>query len=101
MAVASADADPNKKRPQPNASAPHEERPMSTATADAAGELPRSPSHVASEAGPLEEKHRRSANYRAVADNTGVTRTHWHIATANGLGWGFDGMDGVIFALVS
>jgi MFS family permease len=46
--------------------------------------------------------HRRHANYRAVADeNGGVTRTHWHIATANGLGWGFDGMDGVIFALIS
>ncbi|WP_338830103.1 MFS transporter [Bradyrhizobium sp. 27S5] len=30
-----------------------------------------------------------------------MTKTHWHIATANALGWGFDGMDGVIFALVS
>ena len=30
-----------------------------------------------------------------------ITPTHWHIAIANGLGWGFDGMDGVIFALVS
>ncbi len=43
----------------------------------------------------------RHANYRAVADDSRITRTHWHIATANGLGWGFDGMDGVIFALVS
>ena len=41
----------------------------------------------------------RHANYRAVADDSRVTRTHWHIA--NGLGWGFDGMDGVIFALIS
>ncbi len=30
-----------------------------------------------------------------------MTATHWHIAVANGLGWGFDGMDGVIFAIVS
>ena len=27
--------------------------------------------------------------------------THYHIAIANGLGWGFDGMDGVIFALAT
>jgi MFS family permease len=53
-------------------------------------------------AGPLEEKHLQYANYRAVAAADGrVTRTHWHIALANGLGWGFDGMDGVIFALIS
>jgi sugar phosphate permease len=31
----------------------------------------------------------------------GFTPTHWHIAAANGLGWGFNGMDGVIFAIVS
>jgi len=43
----------------------------------------------------------RHANYRAVADESRITPTHWHVATANGLGWGFDGMDGVIFALVS
>ena len=43
----------------------------------------------------------RYANYRAVADDSRITRTHWHIAIANGLGWGFDGMDGVIFALIS
>jgi len=56
-----------------------------------------------SEPGPLERKHLQYGNFRAVADDTGekVTRTHWHIAIANGLGWGFDGMDGVIFALVS
>ena len=51
--------------------------------------------------GPLERQHLRYANYRAVADGRTITRTHWHIALANGLGWGFDGMDGVIFALVS
>jgi len=51
--------------------------------------------------GPLEQKHLEYANYRAVAGGTVVTRTHWHIAIANALGWGFDGMDGVIFALVS
>ncbi|MCP1847684.1 MULTISPECIES: MFS transporter [unclassified Bradyrhizobium] len=51
--------------------------------------------------GPLEQKHLQYANYRAVADTTEITKTHWHIATANALGWGFDGMDGVIFALIS
>src|SRR4051794_35372538 len=51
--------------------------------------------------GPLEEQYRRSAAFRAVSEGDTVTRTHWHIAVANGLGWGFDGMDGVIFALAS
>jgi hypothetical protein len=51
--------------------------------------------------GLLEQRHRQYANYRAVADGSKITRTHWHIALANGLGWGFDGMDGVIFALIS
>src|ERR1700758_2811956 len=51
--------------------------------------------------GPLERAHLQHANYRAVASGTEVTKTHWHIALANALGWGFDGMDGVIFALVS
>jgi MFS family permease len=51
--------------------------------------------------GPLEEKHLRSANFRAASDTTRITATHWHIAAANGLGWGFDGMDGVIFAIVA
>jgi MFS family permease len=51
--------------------------------------------------GPLEQKHLRYANYRAVAGGAEITRTHRHIALANGLGWGFDGMDGVMFALVS
>jgi MFS family permease len=51
--------------------------------------------------GPLEQKHMQNANYRNVA-GTGeqVTKTHWHIAIANGAGWGFDGMDGVIFGLI-
>ena len=51
--------------------------------------------------GPLERQHLQYANYRAVADNSKVTRTHWHIALANGLGWGFDGMNGVLFELLS
>src|SRR5262249_5919174 len=51
--------------------------------------------------GPLERKYLQHANYRAVTDGVKVSKTHWHIATANALGWGFDGMDGVIFALVS
>jgi hypothetical protein len=42
--------------------------------------------------GPLERKHLQYANFRAVASGAEVTRTHWHIAVANGLGWGFDGM---------
>src|ERR1700682_6119136 len=51
--------------------------------------------------GPLEQRHLQFANYRAVTDGTKLSRTHWHIAAANALGWGFDGMDGVIVALVS
>ena len=53
-------------------------------------------------AGPLEQSYRdRSAAFRAASNSTRLTRTHWHIAIANGLGWGFDGMDGVIFALAT
>ena len=74
---------------------------MSTATADEAGGLSPSPSYRAASVGPLEQKHLRYANYRAVADDSRITPTHRHIAVANGLGWGFDGMDGVIFALIS
>lgn len=51
--------------------------------------------------GPIEERYRESASFRAASDGTRVTPTHWHIAAANGLGWMFDGMDGVIFALAS
>src|ERR1700724_3273833 len=70
---------------------------MTSTTIDAAGAGP-----VANgAAGPLEQKHLQYANYRAVADGSRVTRTHWHIALANGLGWGFGGMDGGIFALIS
>jgi MFS family permease len=74
---------------------------MSTATANEAGGLSHSPSYRAASVGPLEMKHMRHANYRAVADDSRITPTHRHIAIANGLGWGFDGMDGVIFALIS
>jgi len=52
--------------------------------------------------GPLERHHRAtSAAFCDASDSTRVTGTHWHIAIANGLGWGFDGMDGVIFALAA
>src|SRR6185437_4876462 len=52
--------------------------------------------------GPIEQSYReRSAAFRAASDPTRLSRTHWHIAIANGLGWGFDGMDGVIFALAT
>ncbi len=43
----------------------------------------------------------RTLAYRNVLQSGRLTRTHWHIAWANGLGWGFDGMDGAIFALVA
>ena len=70
---------------------------MTNATIDAAGSAP-----VGAEtAGPLERKHLQYANYRAVADSSKITRTHWHIALANGLGWGFGGMNGVLFELLS
>ena len=51
--------------------------------------------------GPLEERYRRSEAFRNASDQSQVTATHYHIAVANGLGWGFDGMDGVIFALAT
>ena len=51
--------------------------------------------------GPLEEQYRHSEAFRNASDQTQVTRTHYHIAVANGLGWGFDGMDGVIFGLAT
>src|ERR1700751_2441591 len=51
--------------------------------------------------GPLETRHLRSRLYRNAADSTRLTSTHWHIAWANGLGWGFDGMDGAILSLVA
>jgi MFS family permease len=56
---------------------------------------------VPAEIGPLEQHHMQSSAFRAASDNNKVTATHWHIAAANGLGWGFDGMDGVIFAVVA
>jgi hypothetical protein len=51
--------------------------------------------------GPLEAQHLGSRHYRNAADTSRITSTHWHIAWANGLGWGFDGMDGAILALVA
>jgi MFS family permease len=51
--------------------------------------------------GPLERKHLQYANYCAVSGGAEITRTHWHIALANGLGWAFDGMDSSLFGLVS
>ena len=73
---------------------------MSTTTVDAVGVATGS---VGGEGiGPLEQKHMQFANYRAVAGTSDqLSKTHWHIATANAAGWGFDGMDGVIFALIS
>jgi hypothetical protein len=34
------------------------------------------------------QRHMQSAAFRAAADTTRVTPTHYHIATANGLGRG-------------
>jgi hypothetical protein len=51
--------------------------------------------------GPLEARHLQSRIYRNATQTTRLTSTHWHIAWANGLGWGFDGMDGAILALVA
>jgi MFS transporter, putative metabolite:H+ symporter len=70
---------------------------MTNTTIDAAG----AGFAASGAAGPLERRHLQYANYRAVADGSKLTRTHRHIAIANGLGRGFDGMDGVIFALIS
>jgi MFS transporter, putative metabolite:H+ symporter len=67
----------------------------------AGGTIPDTMPEAANGYGPLEQRHMQSAAFRNAADNTKVTSTHWHIATANGLGWGFDGMDGVIFAIVA
>ena len=72
---------------------------MSSITADGLAAPAAGPG--ATEVGPLEQKHLQYANYRAVAQGEELTKTHWHIASANALGWGFDGMDGVIFALIS
>jgi MFS transporter, putative metabolite:H+ symporter len=58
-------------------------------------------SAVSAVAGPLEVQYLDSRFYRNVATANRVTATHWHIAWANGLGWGFDGMDGAILALVA
>ena len=51
--------------------------------------------------GPMETRYRESEAFRNASDQTKVTKTHYHIAVANGLGWGFDGMDGVIFGLAT
>src|ERR1700741_5528260 len=51
--------------------------------------------------GPLEAQYLASRLYHNVADTSRLTSTHWHIAWANGLGWGFDGMVGAILALVA
>ena len=52
--------------------------------------------------GPLEARHLRLTDSIATPPiPSRLTSTHWHIAWANGLGWGFDGMDGAILALVA
>ena len=49
--------------------------------------------------GPFEAPYMQSEAYRNARDQSRVTKTHYHIATANGLGWAFDGMDGILFGL--
>jgi MFS transporter, putative metabolite:H+ symporter len=67
-----------------------------------AGPLAAAPASVmTADVGPLEAQYLGSRFYRNVADSNRITATHWHIAWANGLGWGFDGMDGAILALVA
>ena len=53
---------------------------------------------VAEALGPLERKHLQYANFRPVVGGAEVTKTHWHIALANALGWAFDGMDSMVFS---
>ncbi|WP_149538235.1 MFS transporter [Siccirubricoccus phaeus] len=74
---------------------------MSSTALDAAGARAPDITPPLTPGGPLEAKHMRSAAYRNAAQQGKLTSTHWHIAWANGLGWGFDGMDGAIFALVA
>jgi MFS family permease len=62
---------------------------MSTTTADNAA------------VGPFEQPYMQSQAYRNARDKTQVTKTHYHIAVANGLGWAFDGMDGILFGLAA
>ncbi|MCW0215403.1 MAG: MFS transporter [Pseudonocardia sp.] len=53
--------------------------------------------------GPLETKHSRSAAFRNVSDGDAaerLTRTHWHIAAALGLGWMLDGIVIALYALI-
>ena len=62
---------------------------MSTTTAESAA------------VGPFERPYMDSRAYRNARDQTKVSGTHYHIAAANGLGWAFDGMDGILFALAA
>lgn len=50
--------------------------------------------------GPREAEMLSSKAFRAVANSSTVTKTHWHIALSNGLGFAFDGMDIAILGLV-
>lgn len=53
------------------------------------------------EVGPFEAPYMKSQAYRNARDQTKVSKTHYHIAIANGLGWAFDGMDGILFGLAA
>ena len=55
---------------------------MSSITADGMAAPAANP--AAEQIGPLEQQHLQYANYRAVTDGTEVSKTHWHIAVANG-----------------
>ncbi len=53
------------------------------------------------EVGPFERPYMQSEAYRNARDPSKITKTHYHIAVANGLGWAFDGMDGILFGLAA
>jgi MFS family permease len=53
--------------------------------------------------GPLEARHIRSRSFRNVSAgdaSENLTSTHWHIATALGLGWMLDGIVIALYALI-
>ena len=51
--------------------------------------------------GPLEAKHLRSQSYRNVAQTARITRTHYHVALANFLGYVVDSLDANILGTIA
>src|SRR5215471_19906277 len=70
---------------------------ITSAMIDAVG-----PRFVSTEAaGPLEQQHLQYASYRAVANSSKVSGRIGTSPWPNDLGWGFDGMNGGLFELLS